>query len=63
VPPGAIGSGVGQDDWHWNYVEVFRDGRDLVGDRLANGVYLYELRIRGLAGGEQRHRDKLVIMR
>jgi hypothetical protein len=63
VPPGTIGSGVGQDDTHWNYIEVFRDGRDLVGDRVANGVYLYELRIRGLAGGEQRHRDKLVIMR
>lgn len=63
VPPGAIGSGVGQDDSHWNYVEVFEDGRDLLGDRVANGVYLYELRIRGLAGGEQRHRDKLVIMR
>jgi hypothetical protein len=63
VPPGAIGSGTGQDPWHWNYVEVFRDGRDLVGDLLANGVYLYELRIRGVAGGEQRHRDKLVIMR
>jgi len=63
APPGQIGSGVGQDDTHWNYVEVFRDGLDGRGDELANGVYLYELQIRGLSGETQRKRDRVVIMR
>src|SRR5205085_3891094 len=63
VPPGAIGSGVGQDDTHWNYIELFRDGLDARGDALANGVYLYELEIRGLSGQTQRRRDRVVIMR
>ncbi len=63
VPPGAIGSGVGQDDTHWNYVELFRAGLDARGDALANGVYLYELEIRGLSGQTQRRRDRVVIMR
>ena len=63
VPPGSIGSGVGQDSTHWNYVELFRDGLDTLGDEVANGVYLYELEIRGTDGRTQRHRDRLVIMR
>jgi hypothetical protein len=63
VPPGSIGSGTGQDSSHWNYVELFRDGRDLEGDAVANGVYLVELSIRGTSGQQQRKRDKLVIMR
>jgi hypothetical protein len=63
VPPGSIGSGVGQDDTHWNYVELFRDGLDDRGDAIANGVYIYELYINGLSGEKQRKRDKIVIMR
>ena len=63
VPPGQIGSGVGQDDSHWNYVELFRDGLDSRGDEIANGVYIYELQIRGLSGQSQRKRDRIVIMR
>ena len=63
VPAGSIGTGVGQDDWHWNYVEILPEGRDHEGDAIANGVYLYELYIRGLSGQAQRKRDKLVIMR
>jgi hypothetical protein len=63
VPAGSIGTGVGQDDWHWNYVEILNGGRDREGDAIANGVYLYELYIRGLSGEAQRKRDKLVIMR
>lgn len=63
VPPGSIGSGVGQDSTHWNYVELFRDGLDGHGDEVANGVYLYELEIRGQNGQTQRRRDRLVIMR
>jgi hypothetical protein len=63
VPPGQIGSSVGQGETRWNYVEVFRDGLDARGDALANGVYLYELQIRGLSGQTQSKRDRIVLMR
>jgi len=61
VPPGGIGSGTGQDETHWNYIEW--DGRDLTGDAVANGVYLYELSVHDQGGQTQRHRDKIVLMR
>jgi len=61
VPPGSIGSGTGQDDTHWNYIEW--DGRDVAGDAVANGVYLYELSVHDQGGKSQRHRDKIVLMR
>jgi len=61
VPPGQIGSGVGQDNAHWNYIAW--DARDAAGDRVANGVYLYELVVTDGASRAQRHRDKLVLMR
>jgi hypothetical protein len=61
VPAGSIGTGVGQDDTHWNWVEW--DGRDRAGDLVANGVYLYELQIQDGGGKAQRKRDKLVVMR
>ena len=61
VPPGGIGSGTGQDDTHWNYIEW--DGRDVTGDEVANGVYLLELSVQDHDGQSQRHRDKIVLMR
>ncbi len=53
--PGAIGSSQ-----FMNYVEW--DGTDSAGDSVANGVYLFELRIQDQAGRALRKRDKLVVM-
>lgn len=55
APPGGIGSI--QD---MNYVEW--DGTDGVGDPVANGVYLYELRVEDVTGHALRKLDKLVVM-
>ncbi len=43
-----------------NYVAW--DGTDSAGDRVANGVYLYEVRIADASGREIRKRDKVVLM-
>lgn len=55
LPAGSVGSSQ-----YMNY--VVWDGTDRAGDQVANGVYLYELRIEDAAGGAMRTRDKLVVM-
>jgi hypothetical protein len=54
-PGGGAGSSLG-----WNYVEW--DGRDTAGDRVGNGVYLYELQVQSASGKALRKRDKVVFM-
>jgi hypothetical protein len=58
VQPAKVGSA--QTDV-MNYVEW--DGADNAGDRVANGIYLFELRIQDDAGHALRKLDKVVVMR
>lgn len=48
--------GVGQEVVRWN-------GRDRVGDRLANGTYLYRVEVEGSQGQVRSGMQRLVIMR
>ncbi len=51
--------GIGSSQ-HMNY--VVWDGTDRSGDQVANGVYLFELRIEDAGGQSLRRRDKIVVM-
>jgi hypothetical protein len=53
---GSIGTSMG-----WNFLEW--NGTDRAGDDVANGVYLYELRLEDAGGRALRKRDKVVVMR
>jgi len=62
VQPGVAPAKVGSAQTDvMNYVEW--DGADSAGDRVANGVYLYELRIQDETGHALRKLDKVVVMR
>lgn len=54
---------VGRSSYNWDDPGLLWNGRDEQGDLLSNGVYLYKVIVRGIAGGKAEETGKLIVMR